>query len=97
MILSFKDRGTEDIYDRAVTRAACRTCPQALWPVARRKLEFLDTATSLGDLASPPGNRLEALNGDRNDQYSVRVNSRYRIFFVWTPQGPTSVEIVDYH
>jgi proteic killer suppression protein len=62
-----------------------------------RKLVILDGATDLGDLRSPPGNRLEALKGDRKGQHSIRINDRWRICFVWTDAGPERVEIVDYH
>jgi len=65
--------------------------------VAARKLVQLDAAHELRDLASPPGNRLEALRGDRAGQHSIRINDRFRICFVWTSQGPEQVEIVDYH
>ncbi|MBI2216078.1 MAG: type II toxin-antitoxin system RelE/ParE family toxin [Candidatus Rokubacteria bacterium] len=66
---------------------------------ARLKLDRLEAAVSLKDLATLPGNRLEALLGDRKDQYSIRINDRWRIYFEW-PQGargPVNVEIVDYH
>jgi proteic killer suppression protein len=65
--------------------------------VAERKLAMLDAATELRDLRSPPGNRLEALIGDRAGQHSIRINGQWRICFVWTDDGPTEVEIVDYH
>jgi len=65
--------------------------------VALRKLRQLDAAVSLGDLRVPPGNRLEALKGDRAGQHSIRVNDQWRICFVWTDAGPEEVEIVDYH
>lgn len=68
-----------------------------LWKVAARKLDWMDSAVSLQSLASPPGNRLEALHGDRDGQHSIRINDQYRICFVWTDEGPTRVEIVDYH
>ena len=58
---------------------------------------MLDTVTRLEDLRVPPGNRLEALGGDRKGQQSMRINDQYRICFVWTTAGPASVEIVDYH
>lgn len=64
---------------------------------ALRKLAMLNRAEKLGDLRVPPGNRLEALRGDRAGQHSIRVNDRYRVCFVWTADGPTDVEIVDYH
>lgn len=97
MIRGFKDHGTEDIYDIRDTRAARRTCPPDVWTVARRKLDYLVRAGALRDLAVPPGNRLEALTGDRAGQHSIRINRQYRICFVWTEQGATDVEIVDYH
>ena len=65
--------------------------------VAQRKLQMLDDAVELRDLASPPGNRLEALTGDRAQQHSIRINSQWRICFVRTDAGPERVEIVDYH
>ena len=65
--------------------------------VARRKLEQLDWAARLQDLRIPPGNRLEALRGNREGQHSVRIDDRFRICFVWTKDGPQDVEIVDYH
>jgi toxin HigB-1 len=65
--------------------------------VAQRKLQMLDDAVELKDLRSPPGNRLEALHGDRADQYSIRINDQWRVCFVWTDAGPDCVEIVDYH
>lgn len=58
---------------------------------------MLDDAVELKDLRSPPGNRLEALHGDRSGQYSIRINDQWRVCFVWTAAGPESVEIVDYH
>jgi toxin HigB-1 len=64
---------------------------------ARAKLFLLDDAESLEDLQAPPGNRLEALRGDRKGRYSIRVNERYRICFRWTKEGPQEVEVVDYH
>ncbi len=65
--------------------------------VARRKLDMLDAATDLPDLRSPPGNRLEALRGDRAGQHSIRINDRWRICFIWIDGGAERVEIVDYH
>jgi len=64
---------------------------------ARRKLEQLELAGTLEDLRVPPGNRLEALRGDRSGQHSIRINDQYRICFHWTASGPADVEIVDYH
>jgi proteic killer suppression protein len=65
--------------------------------VAARKLAMLDAAQTLEFLRSPPGNRLEALRGNRKGQYSVRINDQFRICFRWTDDGPADVEIVDYH
>jgi toxin HigB-1 len=97
MILSFHDRGTEDVYDGKPSSSARRVCPQSIWRVARRKLDMIHQAALLGDLRSPPGNRLEALHGDRAGQYSVRINDQYRICFRWTELGAESVQITDYH
>ena len=65
--------------------------------VAIRKLAQLDAANTLEFLRSPPGNRLEALAGNRRGQYSIRINDQFRLCFRWTPESPTDVEIVDYH
>ncbi len=65
--------------------------------VAQRKLQMLDAAYELFDLRAPPGNRLEALSGNRAGQHSIRVNAQWRICFSWSPSGPSHVEIVDYH
>lgn len=65
--------------------------------VAERKLQMLDDAVELGDLRSPPGNRLEPLAGNRAGQHSIRVNDQWRVCFVWGVNGPEKVEIVDYH
>lgn len=64
---------------------------------AQRKLNMLHAATSIQDLRSPPGNRLEALQGNRQGQHSIRINDQYRICFIWGANGPENVEIVDYH
>ena len=65
--------------------------------MARRKLLFIDSAAALHDLAIPPGNRLEALRGDRTGQHSIRINDQYRVCFVWRDGDVFNVEIVDYH
>jgi len=69
----------------------------AIETVATRKLAMLDAAATLDFLRSPPGNRLEALKGDRAGQWSIRINDQWRLCFVWTEAGPTEVEIFDYH
>ena len=70
---------------------------RAIATVATRKLAMLDAAKTLDFMRSPPGNRLEALNGDRAGRWSVRINDQWRVCFVWTDAGPDEVEIVDYH
>ena len=97
MIVSFKDEGTEDIFNGENTKAARKTCPESLWKVAARKLDQLDSVTTLNELRVPPGNRLEALTSNRKEQHSIRINDQYRICFVWAASGPDKVEIVDYH
>lgn len=97
MILSFAEKGTEDIYNGVNSAAARRICPQSIWKIVYRKLDMLDAATELVDLRVPPANRLEALLGDRKGQHSIRINDQYRICFRWTTIGPEAVEIVDYH
>ena len=69
----------------------------AIERVATRKLQMLDDAVNLKDLLAPPGNRLEALKGDRRGRHSIRINAQWRVCFVWTDAAPADVEIVDYH
>ncbi len=97
MIQSFFDQSSEDIFNGKDSRLARKKLPKSLWRVAYRKLDQLDSAEQITDLRIPPGNRLEALQGDRAGQYSIRINDQFRICFEWTDQGPTRVEIVDYH
>jgi proteic killer suppression protein len=97
VIRSFRDTGSEDVFNGADTKAARRTCSPTIWRIAQRKLESLDSAEVLADLRIPPGNRLEALRGNRRGQHSIRINDQYRVCFVWTGAGPSEVEIVDYH
>lgn len=92
MIVSFRDSDTEALAGgKRVKRFV------AFEQVARRKLLQLQIAGRLDDLRVPPGNRLEALKGDRAGQHSIRINEQYRVCFVWTVAGPEDVEIVDYH
>lgn len=93
MIVSFKDADTRQLAGggRRVGRFV------AFERVALRKLRQLQIAGSLQDLRVPPGNLLEKLRGDREGQWSIRVNDQYRICFIWTDAGPAEVEIVDYH
>ena len=97
VIRSFADAATEDVFNGRNTGQARSKCPLGLWPVARRKLDQLDSAERLDDLRVPPGNRLEALVGDRTGEHSIRINDQYRICFRWAAEGPAEVEIVDYH
>lgn len=92
MIVSFADQDTADLFAgkrvrRFVNMAAA----------AERKLQQLDSAVTLDALKVPPGNRLEALAGDRKGQHSIRVNDQWRICFVWKDGGAEAVEVVDYH
>jgi proteic killer suppression protein len=92
VIVSFRDTDTESLAGgRRVRRF------RAVKTVARRKLRQLEIAGRLDDLKVPPGNRLERLRGDRDGQYSIRVNDQFRVCFRWTEAGPTEVEIVDHH
>jgi toxin HigB-1 len=97
VIVSFRDKGTEDVFDGRDTRNVRKACPSDLVRVARRKLDLLNQAAALGDLRAPPNNRLEKLKGDREGQYSIRVNDQWRVCFRWTESGAEDVEIVDYH
>jgi len=97
MIQSFKNAGTEDIFNGINSRTSRIVCPQSLWKFASRKLDQIDSAESIDDLRIPPGNRLEILKGDRDGQYSIRINQQYRICFFWEESGLIDVEIVDYH
>lgn len=92
MIQSFKCRDTQSLYEGKHPRRF-----KAFERVAVRKLTQMDAAMTLDFLRAPPGNRLEALKGNRRGQHSIRINDQYRICFVWTDSGPTHVEIVDYH
>lgn len=96
-IHSFKNQGTEDINYGHVTRHALRILPQELHGKAQVKLARLSAASNLQDLRTLPGNRFEALKGDRKGQYSIRINDQYRICFQWAGEQAAVVEIVDYH
>ena len=91
MIRSFADRDTERLFDDQFVKAF-----SGIERAARRKLMYLDSAQRLEDLMVPPGNRLEALRGDRRGQHSIRINDQWRICFRWD-DGAHDVEIVDYH
>jgi proteic killer suppression protein len=92
MIQSFRDADTKELYETGSNRRWA-----AIQMVARRKLDQIEASIDLSDLRIPPGNRLEALKGDRTGQHSIRINDRYRICFVWRVDGAHEVEIVDYH
>jgi proteic killer suppression protein len=92
MIRSFRDNATARLFaDEDVPRF------RGIERQARRKLMLLDAASAVSDLRAPPGNRLEALKGDRRGQHSIRINDQWRICFVWRGDGAHDVEIVDYH
>ena len=97
MIRSFRDRGSQDVFNGIDTPAARKTCPKDLWPTAARKLDLINRAVSTRDLAVPPGNRLEHLKGNRSGQLSIRINDQYRICFRWGDRDAYGVEIADYH
>ena len=97
MIRSFKGKGTEDIFNGVKSRIARRTCPQSIWKIAARKLEQLDSVIALEELRIPPGNRLEALERDRQGQHSIRINEKYRVCFRWEESDAYEVEVTDYH
>jgi proteic killer suppression protein len=92
MIQSFKDADSRELYETGSNKR---------WPrvqsVALRKLDQIEASVNLCDLRVPPGNRLEALKGDRAGQHSIRINNRYRICFIWKVDGAYAVEITDYH
>jgi proteic killer suppression protein len=97
MIKSFKSVGTEDIFDGIGSRSARKSCPQSIWPVARRKLDQINRVRDINELQAPPGNRLERLKGNRENQYSIRINQQYRICFTWEDNHAYEIEITDYH
>ncbi|MCH8154413.1 MAG: type II toxin-antitoxin system RelE/ParE family toxin [Proteobacteria bacterium] len=92
MIKSFKSKDTARLFNRLSSRRW-----RDIAGTARRKLEMLNAAKSLAELRVPPGNRLAALKGNRRGQYSIRINDRWRICFVWRGGDAYDVEIVDYH
>ncbi len=93
MIRSFRNKTTELVF-----HAKCpKGFPVQIFAVARRKLEAIAAAERLSDLMQPPGNRLEALSGDRSGQYSIRINEQFRVCFIWSDDAAELVEIVDYY
>lgn len=93
MIKSFSDKETEKVFRRSFSKKI----PNNIQSLARRKLLMMDAATSVEDLRSPPGNRLEKLSGNRVGQHSIRINNQWRICFVWKSGNAYQVEIADYH
>lgn len=91
-IVSFRCPDTQRLFTSGKSRRFAN-----IQRVAERKMAQLDAAVTLDFLRSPPGNRLELLDGDRRGQHSVRINGQWRVCFVWTDKGPAQVEIVDYH
>lgn len=96
MIASFGDAATEDLFHGRAT-ARTRSFPGDLVRPAVRKLDLIHGAHVLEDLRAPPGNRLEALKGDRKGKYSIRINGQWRIVFRWADGNAHEVTIVDYH
>jgi proteic killer suppression protein len=92
MIQNFKSKSTQELFRNGHHRDYGSYSKAAL-----RKLLLLESASALTELRDPPGNRLEALKGDRVDQHSTRINDQYRICFIWKSDGAYSVEITDYH
>ncbi|BAE49465.1 type II toxin-antitoxin system RelE/ParE family toxin [Paramagnetospirillum magneticum] len=92
MIASFHDKETERLYQAGTSKRFAAIAKAAL-----RKLDMLDAAAELQDLSSPPGNRLEALEGDRKGQHSIRINDQWRLCFIWRDGAAHRVEITDYH
>ena len=96
MIRSFRNRLAEDLFFDRMSSSA-RRFPSDLKRVAQRKLQYLNAAIKLQDLLIPPGNRLEALKGDRKGFHSIRVNDQWRVTFRWEDGGATDVAVEDYH
>ncbi len=93
MIVGFRDKQTEMLFHRE----QARKLPSDIQRIALRKLAYLNQAKTLRDLRAPPGNKLEALKGDRAGQHSIRINDQWRICFRWKNADAHDVEITDYH
>ncbi|MBO6795243.1 MAG: type II toxin-antitoxin system RelE/ParE family toxin [Balneolaceae bacterium] len=96
MINSFGDKATSDLF-HGKSSTKVRKIPTQILDSAIYKLDILNAATSLDDLRSPPGNRLEALRGDYKGYHSIRINAQWRIIFRWQDSSAFDVAIVDYH
>ena len=95
-IISFKNKGTKDIAMGELTKESLKILPYKLHHLARIKLSILDACTTLSDLTDLKGNRFEKLKGNRNGQYSIRINSKYRVCFFYQKKSCFDVEVVDY-
>ena len=97
VIQTFRDRGTEDVFDGISSKSARKCCSMTLWAAARRKLDQINRVREVEELPAPPGNRLERLRGKRKEQYSIRINQQVRVCFRWEGGHAYEVEITDYH
>jgi proteic killer suppression protein len=93
MIRSFRNAMTEAVFNGECPKGF----PADIQSVARRKLRMIDAAAKLNDLKVPPGNKLHPLENDRKGQHAISINDKFRICFEWANEGPTNVEITDYH
>jgi toxin HigB-1 len=93
MIKTFKDKETSKVYNREYSKKL----PQDIQRISMKKLWMIDAAQDIGTLRVPPGNRLELLHGNREGQYSIRINDQWRVCFKWRGNSAFDVEIVDYH
>jgi len=93
MIISFKDKETEKIWNGT----ASTKLPFEIQQTARRKLRMINNSQNINDLRIPPGNRLEKLQGDLKNKYSIRINDQWRIVFCWDDNNASEIEIIDYH
>jgi len=93
MIISFKDKEAEKIWNGNVSNKL----PFEIQHTARRKLRMINNSQNINDLRTPPGNRLEKLQGDLKNKYSIRINDQWRIVFQWNDNNSSEVEIIDYH
>lgn len=93
MVLSFRDRETEQIYNGFISKKF----PREIQEIARRKMRMINNSVDLKDLTIPPSNRLEKLKGNLKDYYSIRINNQWRIIFQWVNGNATELEIIDYH
>ena len=93
MIVSFKDKEVQKIWNGVVSLKL----PFEIQQTARRKLRMINNSQNINDLRIPPANRLEKLQGDLKDKYSIRINDRWRIIFIWNGSDSSEVEIIDYH